>query len=75
MVQKSSYLDDWARVPDPEEYDNVFKARWELFLRHIVLDAPVPWNLLEGAKGVVLAELATQSWKERRWIEIPEIKV
>jgi hypothetical protein len=32
-----------------------------------------PWNLLEGAKGVQLAEKAMQSWNERRWVEVPEL--
>ena len=29
----------------------------------------------EGAKGVQLAECALQSWKERRWVDVPEIEV
>ncbi|WP_290439612.1 hypothetical protein [Burkholderia cenocepacia] len=33
------------------------------------------WNLLEGAKGVQLVELGLQSWKERRWIDIPALEV
>jgi hypothetical protein len=31
------------------------------------------WNLLEGAKGVQLVELALQSWKERRWVDVPSL--
>ena len=31
------------------------------------------WDLLEGAKGVQLAELAQQSAGERRWIDVPEL--
>jgi predicted dehydrogenase len=41
----------------PANYDNAFKVQWELFLRHVVKDEPFPWTLLEGAKGVQLAEL------------------
>jgi hypothetical protein len=29
---------------------------------------------LAGATGVQLAEFAQQSWAERRWIDIPELK-
>ena len=29
--------------------------------------------LEEGAKGVQLADLAMQSWKERRWIDVPAL--
>ncbi len=31
------------------------------------------WTLLEGAKGVQLAECAMQSWAEGRWIDIPSL--
>lgn len=75
VEQEIKYLDDWTRVPQQEEYDNAFKAQWELFLRHVVLEEPFDWTLLEGAKGVQLAELAMQSWRERKWIEVPEIEV
>ena len=74
IVQETSYLDDWAAVPDQEEYINAFRAQWELFLRHVIFDEPFGWNLLEGAKGVQLAECATRSWQERKWIEVPVLK-
>ena len=38
-------------------------------------DAPFKWTLLEGAKGLQLVEAAHKSWKERRWIDIPALKV
>ena len=57
-------------MPSNITYDNAFKAQWELFLRHVVKDEPFPWNLLEGAKGVQLAELGVLSWQQRRWLEI-----
>ena len=75
IEQPINYLQDWIRVPEQEEYDNAFKAQWELFLRHVVLDEPFKWNLLEGAKGVQLAEVAARSWRERRWVEVPELVV
>src|SRR6185503_2751722 len=50
------YMDGWTRAPG-DTFDNAFKAQWELFLRHVVCDAPFPWDLREGAKGVQLAEL------------------
>ncbi len=46
----------------------------EMFIRHVCEDAPYKYTLLEGAKGVQLAECALQSWKERRWIDIAPIK-
>ncbi|MDB5324855.1 MAG: hypothetical protein JWM57_424, partial [Phycisphaerales bacterium] len=29
--------------------------------------------LREGAKGVQLAELGMQSWKEKRWVDVPAL--
>ena len=41
----------------------------------MVEDEPFRWDLVEGAKGVQLAECALRSWKERRWVDVPELKV
>ena len=64
----------WQEVPDNIAYDNAFKAQWELFLRHVAGEGSFRWNLLEGAKGVQLAESALKSWKQRKWIDVPGIK-
>jgi len=63
----------WATVPDNAEFDNAFKVQWEMFLRHVAEDALFPHDFLDGARGVQLAELAMTSWRERRWIDVPEI--
>ncbi len=65
IEQPISFYDGWLEVPDQEHYDNAFKAQWELFLRHVVNHEPFPWNLLEGAKGVQLAEKGLQSWSRQ----------
>jgi predicted dehydrogenase len=75
IPQAIDFFEDWAKVPYQEDFDNAFKAQWELFLRHIVKDTPFPWNLLEGAKGVQLAEKGMESWKKRRWMEVEELSV
>jgi predicted dehydrogenase len=64
----------WQTVPDTELYDNAFKVQWEHFLRHVVTDAPFPWDFLEGAKGIQLAELGRASWEQRRWLDVPELQ-
>jgi hypothetical protein len=40
----------------------------------VAKDEPFPWDLREAAKGVQLAELGLQSWKERRWVDVPELE-
>ncbi len=52
------FREQWAEVPDNAEFDNAFKVQWEMFLRHVVEDAPFPHDFLDGARGVQLAELA-----------------
>jgi hypothetical protein len=31
---------------------------------------PFRWTLLEGAKGVQLAELGLESWAKRAWVKV-----
>jgi len=73
IPQPIDFFAGWKEVPD-EPADNAFKAQWELFLRHVAGDGPFRWGLLEGAKGVQLAELGLKSWKQRKWIDIPKLK-
>src|SRR6185312_9763430 len=40
------FRDGWQEVPDNAEFDNGFKAQWELFLKHVYADAPYHWDLL-----------------------------
>lgn len=67
------FRDDWMEVPANQTFENAFKYQWEMFLKHVVCDTPFPWTLLEGARGVQLAELGLQSWQERRWLDVPEL--
>jgi predicted dehydrogenase len=69
-----NYFDTWQKVPEQDTFDNAFKIQWELFLRHVVKNEPFRWGLLEGAKGVQLAEKGIESWRDRRWVDIPELK-
>jgi predicted dehydrogenase len=73
IVQPIDFFDSWIKVPDQENYENAYKAQWELFLRHVVRNDPFPWDLKEGARGVQLAETGLESWKKRCWIDIPEL--
>jgi predicted dehydrogenase len=71
--QTIDFFDTWDEVPETQSFDNGFKAQWEDYLRYVVEDAPWKFTLREGAKGVQLAELAQQSWKERRWVDVPPL--
>ncbi|UNZ19226.1 Gfo/Idh/MocA family oxidoreductase [Streptomyces sp. 891-h] len=72
------FREQWQEVPDNDgDADtNGFKAQWELFLRHVAdreAAEPCPWDLLAGARGVQLAELALKSSAEGRRCEVPEL--
>jgi predicted dehydrogenase len=73
IPQTIDFFSTWQKMPSNRAYDNAFKAEWELFLRHVVDGGPFRWNLLEGAKGVQLAELGLRSWAERRVLDVPDL--
>ena len=68
-----NFADNWMSVPTNQIFDNGFKAQWELFLKHVVLDTPFPYDLREGAKGVQLAEKGIESWRKRCWVDLEEL--
>ena len=73
IPQPIDFFQSWEEVPD-ENTDNAFKAQWELFLRHVAGEGKYRWGLLEGAKGVQLAELGLKSWKQKKWLDVPRLK-
>lgn len=72
--QTLNFFDGWAEVPDRGPNANGFRTQWEMFLRHVAEDAPWRHGLMEGVKGVQLAELGLQSWRQRKWIDVPKLE-
>jgi predicted dehydrogenase len=75
VPQTMKFAEQWEEVPDNVVYENGFKIQWEDFIRHVVADTPWHHSLMEGVKGVQLAELGLKSWAERRWLDVPAIKI
>ncbi len=75
IPQPIDFYNGWSKVPEQENFDNAFKAQWELFLKHVVKGDPFPWDLLEGAKGVQLAEKGLESWAKKEWVEVSPLPV
>jgi predicted dehydrogenase len=73
--QPMVFDEQWQEMPDVEPGRNGYRAGWELFLRHVAEDTPFPSRFLEGAKSVQLAEACYQSNRERRWIDLLELKL
>ena len=75
VKQPIDFFEGWQQVPETQAFDNGFKLQWEAFIRYVAEGAPYKWDLVEGAKGVQLVECALRSWKERRWIDVPDLKI
>ncbi len=75
LAATEPFREQWQQVPDNTEFDNGFKAQWERFLAHVVADAPFHHDLADGAKGVQLAELALESARLGRRVEVPPLAV
>ena len=67
------FRSQWQEVPDNSDFDNGFKAQWEQFLRHVYADAPFPYTLRAGARGVALAGLAAESARTGRRVEVGDL--
>ena len=65
----------WAEVPDNTEFDNGFKAEWEMFLRHAHTGEPFPYDLMDGARGVQLAQLALESGRTGQRLPVPVLEL
>ncbi|MEO8663751.1 MAG: Gfo/Idh/MocA family oxidoreductase [Bryobacteraceae bacterium] len=68
------FFDGWLKMPQQDTFDNAFKRQWEMFLLHVVKNAPFRWNLLEGAKGLQLVECGIESWRNRAWVDVPALR-
>jgi predicted dehydrogenase len=73
--QPMVFDDQWQEMPTLLPFVNAYREGWELFLRHVAEDGPFSSPLLEGAKGVQLAEACHQSDLERRWIELAKLTI
>lgn len=70
IPQPINFFDQWKKYKANNTYENAFKVQWKMFLEHLVRDTPFKWDLLEGAKGVQLAELGLESWSKRSWLDV-----
>lgn len=73
IPDEHDYAADWIESPANEVFENGFKTQWEEFLRHVLEDAPNPFDFLAGARGVQLAEEGLRSSREGRRIRLPEV--
>jgi predicted dehydrogenase len=70
IEQPVKFFEGWQRIPDYASFDNAFKLQLKLFLKHAVNNEPFRRTLLEGAKGVQLAEKGLASRRQRAWVDV-----
>ncbi len=75
LPDANHYLTQWSDVPEIGVVDNAFKTQWESFLVHVGERRQFHWDLMEGAKGVQLAELAQESSANGHRVLVPELVV
>jgi predicted dehydrogenase len=71
--QPMIFHEQWREVPQQGPVENGYRASWEGFLRHVAEDAPFSASLLEGAKGIELAEACHESHERRRWVDLSSL--
>ncbi|MFJ8916675.1 Gfo/Idh/MocA family protein [Amycolatopsis sp. NPDC102389] len=70
LAETRSYRSQWQEVPDNDDFGNGFRAQWEQFVRHVVEDAPHPYDFMAGVRGIRLAEAGLESSRENRRISL-----
>ncbi len=73
IAQPIDFREGWELFEPEAAYDNAFKVQWEMFLRHYAWDEAWTFGLLEGAKGLQLAELGRRSCETGMWQDIPPL--
>jgi predicted dehydrogenase len=74
LPETHDYDTDWIEVPTNEVFENGFKVQWEQFLRHVLEDAPHPYDFMAGASGVRLAEAGLESSASGRRIDLAPLE-
>jgi predicted dehydrogenase len=67
------FLAQWQPAPLDGPHGNAFRLEWEMFIRHVMEDAPFPHDLHSGARGVRVAEVGMKSSAQGRRIEVSSL--
>ncbi len=65
------FYDGWDQVPDHQPLTTPSRSSGNSSCGTSCSTSPFRWALLEGAKGVQLAELGLESWGKRAWLDVP----
>ena len=75
LADDHDYDTDWAEVPTNDVFQNGFRQQWEEFLTSYASARDYEFDLLSGARGVLLAEAGLQSSREGRKVELPTLSL
>jgi len=74
VPQPINFFQTWSEVPDSAKLRQRLKTEWEMFIRHLYRGA-IQMTLVEGAKGVQLAEAGTAELEGTALDRHPGVKV
>lgn len=74
-LDPNNYLQEWQKVPASASFENAFKIQWEMFIQHVLEDAPFPHDFLQAARGIQVVDAGLRSWKERKWQDVPALTI
>ena len=75
LADDHDYDADWADVPTNDLFQNGFRQQWEEFLLSYVEGTDYAFDLLAGARGVLLAEAGLESSRAGRKVELPGLSL
>lgn len=75
LADEHDYQADWAQVPTNDIFLNGFRQQWEEYLTSHVLGTDYPFDLLAGARGVLLAEAGLESSRTGAKVTIDELSI
>ena len=70
LADDHDYDADWAELPTNDVFQNGFRQQWEEFLTSYVEGTEYEFDLLSGARGVLLAEAGLESSREGRKVAL-----
>ena len=73
--QTHDFRADWQEMPETETYRNGFRSQWEMFIRHVVEGRAVPVLAARGRQGPAARRGgARPALRERRWVDVPDLR-
>src|SRR5437763_3924412 len=68
----ADYREGWSEAPPLASFCNPYRAGWEQFLRHVVINAPLASDFAAGVRDVAFAEACPRRGRGRCGVGVPD---